>query len=110
MYSLRKYLVVAGTLAIFSLPALARTDMLSWQVNQPVTIGTTQLKPGNYQLKAEEGQSELQVKENGRMVATIPVHWVQLPSKANSSEVDTDSGKVTEIHFSGTTAAIQFGQ
>ena len=110
MYSLRKYLVVAGSLAIFSLPALARTNTLSWRVDQPVTIGTTQLKPGSYQLKAEEGQSELQVRQNGQMVATIPIHWVQLPSKSNSSEVETDSGKVTEIHFSGTTAAIQFNQ
>ncbi len=106
----RKMYLATAVFLLFSLPAIARTDSLSWQVFQPVTIGTTQLKPGTYELKAEEGQSELQIRSNGHMVATIPCHWIQLSAKAPNSGIETEGSQVTQVHFSGTTAAIQFNQ
>jgi hypothetical protein len=98
----------------FSLAALplwaAHIDSMNWDVNQPMTIGTTQIQPGAYELRAEEGKSELQVIQKGKVIATIPCHWMELSAKAQGSGVTTDNGKVTQAQFSGRTAAIQFNQ
>ena len=98
----------------FSLVALpiwaARVDTVDWETSQPMAVGTTQLKAGQYQLRAEEGKSELQVIQKGKVIATVPCQWVQLPAKAASSEVETDATKVTQIQFAGRTGALQFNQ
>jgi hypothetical protein len=66
-----------------------------------------QVKPGQYELKAEEGKMELKVLEKNKVIATVPVHWTTLPSKPRSSEIQTDGSKVTGVKFGGQTAAIQ---
>jgi hypothetical protein len=81
---------------------------VSWAVSQSTTIGSTQLKPGSYEIKAEEGQSQLQVLSQGKVVADVPCHWTQLPAKAAASEVEVDNNNVTSIEFGGKTAAIAF--
>ena len=43
-------------------------DSIDWSVSKPLTIGTTQVQPGEYQLKAEEGKSELQVLAKGKVI------------------------------------------
>jgi len=72
-----------------------------------MTIGTMQIQPGQYELKAEEGKSELQVVHNGKVIATVPCHWTTLPTKPQGSEISTDGDKVTEVEFGGSTAAVQ---
>ena len=65
---------------------------------------------GNYQLRAEEGQSNLEIIHDGKVVATVPCSWMQLPSKAEYSEVQSNANQVTQVQFSGRTEAIQFNR
>jgi len=65
------------------------------------------VQPGQYELKAEAGKSELQVLQKNKVIATVPIHWTTLTSKPRSSEIQTDGTKVTGVEFGGQTAAIQ---
>jgi len=104
----RKSLVsFAVLLAAFPVSA-AHMYTITWTVSQPTTIGTMEIKPGDYELRVEEGQSQLEVVSHGKMVAQVPCHWIQLPSKAVVSEVEVDSNKVTGVEFGGKTAALDF--
>jgi hypothetical protein len=106
----KKYLAVFA----FSLIALpvwaAHTDSLSWEPTQAVKIGSTQVMPGQYQLRAEEGQSNLEVVHNGKVIASVPCTWMQLPKKAENSEVQTNNNQVTQVEFDGRSEAIQFNR
>jgi hypothetical protein len=99
---------------VFVLAALpasaAHIDSVDWDTPRSVAIGTTQIQPGKYQLKAEEGKSELTIMSKGKIIATIPCHWMELPTKADTSSVATDGDKVTQVEFGGRTSAIQFTQ
>jgi len=86
----------------------AHVNTISWTVSKATTLGTTEIKPGDYQLKVEDGQSQLDVYSHGKMIAQVPCHWIQLPSKAAASEVEVDSDKVTQIEFGGKTGALDF--
>jgi hypothetical protein len=79
---------------------------MAWTVTHPITIGDLEVKPGDYELKVEEGQTQLQVISHGKMMIEVPCHWIQLPSKAADSEVLADNNKVTGVKFGGKTAAI----
>lgn len=81
---------------------------VTWTATQPTMVGGSEIKPGDYMIKAEEGQSTMQIMSHGKMVAEVPVHWIQLPSKAAASQVEVDSNKVTSIEFGGKTAALDF--
>jgi hypothetical protein len=97
------------TLLLAALPvSAAHQYTVEWNVSQPTTIGNTEVKPGQYELRAEEGQDQLQVVSHGKTVAQVPCHWTQLPSKAAASQVEVDSNKVTGVQFGGKTAALDF--
>jgi len=104
----KKTSLVAFAFSLAALPVLAaHTYSTGWSPTKPMSIGTTQIQPGQYDLKAEEGKSELQVVHNGKVIATVPFHWTTLPTKQHDSQVGTDGDKVTDVEFAGTTAAIQ---
>jgi len=99
--SIKKSLAAAAlTIAAFPVWA-AHNYSTDWSPVQPITIGTTQLKPGQYELRAEEGKAELQVLQHNKVIGTVPIHWATLTAKARDSQVVTDSGKVTEVQFAG---------
>jgi hypothetical protein len=100
---------VLASLAAFILvmPVWARTYKAQWTVQTPVTIGGTQVKVGDYQLNGDDAKKELTVLQNGKVIATVPGQWVKLPKKADYTEVQTDSGKVTEVQFGGSDQAFQ---
>jgi hypothetical protein len=75
-----------------------------------MTIGSMQVQPGQYELKAEEGKSELQVLQKNKVIATVPIQWTKLPTKARASEIVTDGSKVTEVEFEGRIEAAQISQ
>src|ERR1700722_14388263 len=64
----------------FSLAALPLWAAHSYSADlsptKPTTVGTIQLQPGEYKLKAEDGKSELQIVHKGKVVGTVPVHWI----------------------------------
>jgi len=109
--SVNKYL---GGLAIvfLALPVWARPDKpytAEWDVSQPTTVGNTQIKPGTYMVEAREKQNTLDILRDGKVVAQLPCHWIQLPQKAQESEVETDNNQIVEVDFSGKTAAVRSG-
>jgi hypothetical protein len=106
---LNRKLVGGLALLLAALPVLAaHMYSVMWNVAQPTTIGNTEVKPGDYELRVEEGQSQLQVVSHGKMIAQVPCHWIQLPAKASSSAVEVDNNKVTSVEFEGKTAALDF--
>jgi hypothetical protein len=93
---------------ILSLPIWARTDSAQLVVDHPVTIGTQQLEPGTYNLKANDGDKQISIvrADNGKTVASIPCEWVQLAQKARQTEVLFNADRVIEIDFGGKTEAV----
>ena len=102
----KSFVTLAFSLAALPLWA-AHTYSTDWSPTQPIAIGTTQIQPGQYELKAEEGKSELQVLKGNKVIATVPIHWTTLPAKPRSSEIQTDGSKVTGVEFGGHAEAIQ---
>lgn len=105
----------ALTVLFLALPIWAgtqtsRRDTATLDVEQPTMIGTTQLKPGDYQLQARENENTLQVLHDGKVIAQVPCHWMELPKKAENSEVITMKNQVTQVEFSGRTEAITFNR
>jgi hypothetical protein len=85
----------------------AGTNSATYSASQPITVGQTQLKPGTYSFQAADGQNELEILQKGKVIGKVACHWVSLPAKAQSSEVDTDSGRVTQVSFRGNGQAVQ---
>ena len=84
-------------------------DSTAFDVAQATTIGSTHLQPGHYTFEANEDQSRLNVIKDGKVIATVPCHWVQLKKKANNSEVLSNGNQVNEVRFGGRTQAVQVG-
>src|SRR5208337_377837 len=94
----KAYLVTVAVL-ILSLPMWAGTDSAHLVVDRPVTIGTQQLEPGSYNLKAKDGEKQINIvrADNGKTVASVPCEWVQLDRKARETEVLFNADRVVEI-------------
>jgi hypothetical protein len=107
-FTKQKYLsVIAGLLLAAPIWA-AHTNTISWNVSSPTTIGGTEIKPGQYTMLIDDGATQVEVMAKGKTVAEVPAQWTQLTQKANASEVDVDSGKVTQIKIGGKTSAVSF--
>jgi hypothetical protein len=103
----KTWLTAVAVLAL-SLPIWARTDSAQLVIDHPVTIGTQQLAPGTYDLKANDAQNELNIvrTDNGKTIASIPCEWVQLAQKPRQTEILFNADRVIEIDFSGQTKAV----
>jgi hypothetical protein len=105
-----KYLA-AFAFSLIALPVwAAHSDSFSWELKEPTTIGSAQVKPGNYLFRAEEGQSELQIVQDGKVIVRVPCRWTPLMSKAAYSEVHTLDHQIIQVQFAGRKEAIQFDQ
>jgi hypothetical protein len=93
---------------VLSLPIWARTDSAQLVIDHPVTIGTQQLEPGTYNIKANDAEKQISIvrADNGKTVASVPCEWVQLAQKARQTEVLFNADHVVEIDFSGKTEAV----
>ena len=104
----RKYLV-ALAFSLISLPVwAAHSDSMSWELHETTTIGNAQVKPGNYLFRAEEGQSEFQIIQDGKVIAKVPCSWTCLTKKAPESEIQILNNQMIEVQFAGRKEAIQF--
>ena len=99
--------VFAGLLLAMPIWA-AHSSAVEWNISEPTTIGGTQIKPGDYVIKVEDGDTQLEVLSRGKVVAQVPCQWTQLSAKAQADEVDVDGGKVTQIKFGGKNSALSF--
>jgi hypothetical protein len=98
--------ILALAAPVFARP---RTESIPFDLTQPATIAGTELKAGSYQIRAVENESKLDVLHDGKVVAQVPCHWIQLPNKALNSEVVFNERQITEVDFGGKTEAIQIG-
>lgn len=101
--------VAAMAFPIWAKPKNDRTDKANWEPVQPVTVGQTKLQPGSYMLRAQESGKTLEVMRDGKIVAQVPCHWIELSKKAASTQVDTTANKMTQVEFAGRTEALQIG-
>jgi hypothetical protein len=99
-----------GGLALLAmaLPVWGHTDSIQYVATQPTTIAGYQLAPGSYELKADDATKTVTVQQDGSVVTQVPCKIIQLPQKAPQSEVLSNGSKVTGIHFSGKTEAVDF--
>jgi hypothetical protein len=100
-------LLAAFTLLTLAAPVWAHARTATAYINDTTTIGTTQLKPGEYQLKVEDGATQLQIMQNGKVLAVVPVQWIQLPNKPADTTVVLEGNQITEVDFGGNTQAVQ---
>jgi hypothetical protein len=101
--------IVLMVLPVWAKPKSERTDTADWSPMQPVTVGQTEIQPGDYTLKAQESGTMLEVVRDGKVVAEVPCHWVELPKKASNTEVDTYGNTMTKVEFAGRIEALQIG-
>jgi hypothetical protein len=106
-----KHCFTAVALFALAIPVWARTDTAQLTVIQPTTIGTTQLKPGDYKLEVTPNATQLKVvnTDSGQTIAQVPCHWFQLQKKPDTTEVVTNNNQVIEVDFGGKTQAIKVG-
>ncbi len=105
--NLKQYVCGAAVL-LLAVPIWAsRTDSAQVITSRPLMVGKTNLQPGNYTIRAEESENKLEVLKNGRVVATAPCHWVELPRKADDTEVSQNGSQLVQVQFAGRTEAIQ---
>jgi|SRR5580692_4856310 hypothetical protein len=101
---------IVTALAVLALatPLWARPKSVDFKATEPTSIGTTQLSPGEYELRAKDKETQVDVLRDGKVVAEVPCHWVQLDKKPDQSEVLLNSNRVTELDFGGSTQAARF--
>jgi hypothetical protein len=105
----RSSILGAAAVIALALPAWAGHKLSTqFDTNQTTTIGSTTLSPGQYDLKTEEGANQLEVDQDGKIVAQVPCHWVQLSSKPSDTAVLVDENTVKEVDFAGRTQAVRF--
>jgi len=102
-----KHCVAVLAVLTLTLPVWARTYKETINPEKDTMIGGTQLKAGSYDLAADPAKKELQILENGKVMATVEGQWVKLPQKPQYSTVVSDGNKITQVQFSGTDQAFQ---
>jgi hypothetical protein len=102
-----KHYIAGLAVLTLTMPVCARTYKESMTLDKNSTIGSAQLKPGSYQLTADDTKKELNILQNGKIIATVQGQWVKIPQKAQAPSVDTDHDKITQVQFSGSDQAFQ---
>jgi hypothetical protein len=101
--------ILLASNSLLAHPNSGHMDKAQWTPDHETKIGDKDFTPGNYQLSAMESGTSVSIFKDGKMVAEVPCHWTQLPQKASDTAVFTDTANnVTQVQFSGRTAAIQF--
>lgn len=102
------FLVTTACLLALSAPAWAGRLSTTVEIDHATRIATARLKPGNYQLEANENTGQVKVLRDGRLVAHVKGKWVNLNRKSEYSEMLTDNHRVQEVRFAGKKKAIKF--
>ena len=102
-----KHYLACLTILALAMPMWAHTYKESLTFSNNITIGSAQLKPGSYELTADDTKKELNIVQRGKIIATVQGEWVKIPQKALGSGVDSDGDKITQVRFSGSDQAFQ---
>jgi hypothetical protein len=111
--------ITALALVALLIPAAARanngnknksTASATMDLLNPATLGGKQLKPGTYEVKADE--NKLTVMKDGKTVAEAPLQWKDETGKSQYSAIITDGdGKaIKEVHFIGKTRFVAISE
>jgi hypothetical protein len=108
--------LVLGLALLLASSAFAATKA-NLQLNNPVTVNGTKLKPGDYKLEWEgTGPNvELSIKQGKNVVAKVPAHVVELQTPASQDAAVTiknDSGPNTlaGLRFQGKKTSLELGE
>lgn len=114
-----KYLALVATLLLLTPLSMFAADKTtrSVTIGDAVTVGSTQLKPGQYKVEWQGSGPAVQVTfvRNGKTVATAPANLKTNDSHVTQDDVIMDrttakNQTLKEIDFSHQKEALMFGQ
>jgi hypothetical protein len=114
-----KYLALVATLGLLTPLSMFAADKTTRSVTiaDPVTVGSTHLKPGHYKLEWQGSGPAVNVSfiRDGKTVATAPAKLEINDTEAKQDDVIMDrtnahNEKLKEIDFSHQKEALKFGQ
>ena len=106
-FNVKYYLVGLVLFLAATIPVSARTYKQSAVFTSNTSIGSTELKPGSYDLSADDTKMELNILRNGKIIATVQGQWVKTPQKSAISGLVTDQDKITQVLFQGSDQEFQ---
>jgi hypothetical protein len=77
----------------------ANTTRVTIDLLHAVALGGKQLKPGTYQVNADD--MTVKIEQHGKVVAEAPVQWKDETKKPEYSHILSVGDQVTEMHFAG---------
>jgi hypothetical protein len=77
----------------------SKATSATMDVLNAVSVNGKQLKPGTYDVTADD--SKVTLAQHGKVLAEAPVQWKDENSKPRYSNIVTSGDQVTEIHFGG---------
>jgi len=87
--------------------AFGRTNVATLTFQKTVHIGGNILNPGTYNIRGDESSNKLEFEKDGKVVAQVACHWMQLDTRSPADEVIMNNDAVQQIRFEGRTAAAQ---
>lgn len=100
---MRKFVFSLATLA---LGVAGAASSYSVKFREPVSIGATELKAGDYKV---EMQGDKAVFKSGKTVVEVPATLEKSDKKYNFTSITSEGSKLTEIDLGGTNTKIVFG-
>jgi hypothetical protein len=101
-----KHYISALAMLTLTMPVWAHTYKQSLPLDKETTIGSADLKAGDYQLTADDSKTELNILRNGKVVGTVQGEWVKIQKPQNSTVI-SDGDKITQVQFGGSEQAFQ---
>jgi hypothetical protein len=98
--TLTKLTLGLATLAL----GIAGAASYSFTVTDPIWIGNTQLKPGQYKVEMQGGEA---VFKNGKQTVEAPAVEEKADKKFPYTSFESVDSKVREIHLGGTSTTIK---
>ena len=101
-----KFMQLTFGIAALALGSASAASSYSLNLHDPVWIGGTQLKKGEYKV---EMQADKAVFKLGKSVVEVPATMAKNDRKFPSTSFVSEGGKVVEIDFGGTMDKFLFG-
>ena len=103
----RSFLLTAVAGLIIAMPMAARvamakeskTTVASVAILSEMTLAGKQIKPGDYQVRADE--TKVTIEREGKVIAEAPIQWKDETKKPSYSNIVSENGQIKEIHFGG---------
>jgi tetratricopeptide (TPR) repeat protein len=99
-------LLAALAAFVLVIPIRAHTYKSSVALDASKVIQDARLKPGSYVFKVDEGKTELNILQKGKIVATVEVRWQKLPAKSKYSAIVSNRNAISQLVFSGSDQAL----